>query len=65
MSDVAGAAMRDPWRRLLARILPWFDQEEFDAERKATKDTLAQSRALRGPDRIRLAYQQYADGLKR
>lgn len=57
--------MRDPWRSFLARVLPWFDQDDYDRERRMTQRVLAQAdRVLSGRDRIREAYKAYADGMR-
>lgn len=68
MNGAADAPMRRPdwFARFLARVLPWFDQAAYDRERARTRRVLHQAdRVLDGSERIRLAYQHYADGMKR
>ena len=54
------------WRRIIGHVLPWFDAEEYEAERKATKAVLeVADRVITRDELMRAAYRQYADRVKR
>lgn len=49
----------DWFARLLARLLPWFDQAQYDRDRAST------DRVLNAADRIRLGYRAAGERLER
>lgn len=58
----------DRWQRFLGRVLPWFDQRRWFRERRQTQRVLevaGEAMTRSGKASIRIAYEQYADGLKR
>ena len=49
----------DPFRALLSRVLPWFNQAHWDRERAATRRVIARANA----ELVRSAYRDYGTRL--
>ena len=56
-------------RDLVEGLVPWFDREQFDLQRRAQKQEMAESQAVRDHATrvigLQQSYRQYADRVKR